>query len=292
MQEEKKIIREEIDLVNTLESGQSFLWKREDGEIYGGTDTEEKSGPGPVYSTAVDGEGLRVWEVDEGLGYETTGVSESRVRTLLGLKDSLDDIHNRIDHDDRVSRAIDEYYGMRVVRDDFFPCVTSFIISAQNRIPRIKSLVDEIAETYGESIDGYDVNSFPSPEKIAEVDEDELREIGLGYRAPYVIESARMIADGEVDPAEIERMDYEDAHNEVQELVGVGNKVADCVLLFSLGFHEAVPIDTWIDKTVEEYYPELSGDSYSETAENFREEFGEYAGYAQNYLFHYIRNEG
>jgi 3-methyladenine DNA glycosylase/8-oxoguanine DNA glycosylase len=87
-------------------------------------------------------------------------------------------------------------------------------------------------------------------------------------------------------------MPYHEAHDAVQDLVGVGDKVGDCVLLFSLGFGEAVPLDTWMVKTIEEYYPEMSGSTYDETADAFRERFGEHAGYAQSYLFHYIRHHG
>ncbi len=267
-----------IDLVETLESGQTFVWRRQ-------TD-------GDGFSTAVEGEGVRVYQDDheEGVRYETTGASEKAVRRLLGLDDPLDEIHDEISHDELVRRGIDEYPGLRVVNDEFFACTVSFIISAQNRIPRIKSLVDEIRRRYGEPIEGYDAYVFPSPETLAEAGEEELREIGLGYRAPYVVETARMVADGEVDPGEVRRMEYVDAHDEVKRLMGVGDKVADCILLFSLGFNEAVPIDTWIDEAIETYYPDLAGSSYSETSENFRDYFGEYAGYAQNYIFHYIRN--
>jgi len=273
-------IDERVDVKNTLESGQSFLWTRDD----------KKDG---WYSAVVDGEGLRVRDAPEGRGveYETTGLDEARVRELLGLDDHLDEIHASITDDERVARAVEEYGGMRVVSDPFFPCVVSFIISAQNRIPRIRKLVNEMAREWGEHVEGYG-HSFPSPETLAEVGEEPLRELGLGYRAPYVVESARLVADGEVLPDEIRALSYDEAHDAVQQLVGVGDKVGDCVLLFSLGFGEAVPLDTWMLKTVDEYYPEMAGETYDETADAFRARFGEHAGYAQNYLFHYIRHHG
>jgi len=271
-------IDERIDVRNTLESGQSFLWTREDD------DASE-----PWYSAVVDGEGVRVRDDREGAVYETTGLSHDRVRSLLGVDDPLDEIHEEVTEDEHVARAVEEYGGMRVVSDPFFPCVVSFIISAQNRIPRIRKLVNEIARQWGESVEGYG-HDFPSPEELAEVGEEPLRELGLGYRAPYVAESARMVADGAVDPDEVRAVEYDEAHDAVQELVGVGDKVADCVLLFSLSFTEAVPLDTWMEKVVEEEYPEFDRDGYDETADAFRDEFGEYAGYAQNYLFHHARN--
>lgn len=270
-------IDERVDVKNTLESGQSFLWTHENDEKW--------------YSAVVNGEGVRVRDApDGGVEYETTG-DESLVRRLLGLDDPLDEIHDAITHDERVARAVDEYGGMRVVSDPFFSCVVSFIVSAQNRIPRIRKLVNEMAREWGEPVEGYG-HDFPSPETLTRVGEEPLRELGLGYRAPYVVESARLVADGAVDPNRIRRMPYAEAHDAVQELVGVGDKVGDCVLLFSLGFGDAVPLDTWMLQVVEEHYPEMNGGTYDETADAFRDRFGEYAGYAQNYLFHYERHSG
>ncbi len=272
-------IDERIDVANTLESGQSFLWTRE------GEDEER-----PWYTAVVDGEGIRVRDAPEGgVEYETTGLGGSRVRELLGLDDDLDEVHDAVTDDERVARAVDEYGGMRVVSDPFFPCAVSFIVSAQNRIPRIRNLVNEIARRWGDSIEDYG-HGFPDPKTIAEVGEEPLRELGLGYRAPYVAESARLVADGTVSADGIRRLPYDEAHGAVQELVGVGDKVGDCILLFSLGFGEAVPLDTWMLQVVENHYPEMDGGTYSETADAFRERFGEHAGYAQNYLFHYERS--
>ena len=272
-------IDERIDVANTLESGQSFLWKCE------GEDEER-----PWYTAVIDGEGIRVRDAPEGgVEYETTGLGGSRVRELLGLDDDLDEIHDAVTNDERVARAVDEYGGMRVVSDPFFPCAVSFIVSAQNRIPRIRKLVNEMAHKWGDRVEGYG-HGFPDPKTIAEVGEEPLRELGLGYRAPYVAESARLVADERVDPDGIRRLPYDEAHDAVQELVGVGDKVGDCILLFSLGFGEAVPLDTWMLQVVENHYPEMDGGTYSETADAFRERFGEHAGYAQNYLFHYERS--
>jgi len=273
-------IDERIDVRNTLESGQSFLWEHQ-GE--GLADSKE-----PWYSAVINGEGVRVRDEGDGAVYETTGLEDERVRELLGVDESLGEIHDAVTQDERVNRAVEEFGGMRVVSDPFFPCAVSFIISAQNRIPRIRKLVNEIAHEWGEPVDGYG-HGFPSPEKLAEVGEKPLRDLGLGYRAPYVVESARLVANGEVIPDRIREMEYEEAHDAVQKLMGVGDKVGDCILLFSLGFNEAVPLDTWMETVIKEEFPEFDHDGYTETADAFRKEFGQYAGYAQSYLFHYAR---
>lgn len=272
------LIKTEFDLINTMESGQTFVWRRD----------------GNKYYTAIDGEAVLLEETKDGLRYKTTGLPEQKIKGNLGLWHPLEKIHSSIKVEPRVRQAVSRYGGMRVVNEEFFATTISFIISSQNNIPRIKKHVQDIAAEYGEPVqlNGYTAHTFPKAGTLARAGEKELRELGLGYRAPYVVESARMIADGEIDSEKIEEMDYYDAHEEVQALYGVGDKVADCILLFSLGFLESVPIDRWIARTVKEYYPELHGETYRETADNFRERFGEYAGYAQNYLFHYIRHHG
>ncbi|MFP4632417.1 MAG: DNA-3-methyladenine glycosylase family protein [Halobacteriales archaeon] len=264
-----------VDLRETMESGQVFRWRR----------TSER----PVeYTLVYRGEGLILRQRDGGVEYESTGLSRDEVRSFLGLDVSLPEIESEIEFDERVRRARDAYPGLRVVDDEFFPCLVSFVVSANNRIPRIHDLVLALAEAYGTEVPGFG-HSFPSAERLANATETELRDLGLGYRAPYVLESARMIADGEFDVESVRSLDYHDAHEELQRLVGVGPKVADCVMLFSLDYPMAVPLDTWMEKTMERHYPDLVGSNYRETTDAFRERFGRYSGYAQNYLFHYIR---
>ncbi len=268
-------IERPIDLEATLESAQTFCWRR--------------TGDDPLeYTTVVDGEGVHVTDAGAGVRYETTGLDEDRVRSLLGLDYDVGTVHAEVTHDERVAEAVDRYGDMRVVDDPFFRCLVSFIVSANNHVSRIYGLVQDLCREYGEPVDGYGYG-FPSPEALAAAGEAELRDLGLGYRAPYVVESARMVASGEFDHVRVQGLEYEEAHEEIKRLVGVGPKVGDCVLLFSLGFDEAVPFDTWMQRTVEEYYPELVGSNYRETSRRFRDRFGCYAGHAQNYLFHYVR---
>ncbi|ELK45386.1 DNA N-glycosylase [Haloferax sp. BAB-2207] len=127
------------------------------------------------------------------------------------------------------------------------------------RVSRIFGMQSRLRETYGERVefDGETYFAYPTPERLAEATEDELRDLSLGYRAPYVRRTAEMVATGEATPAEARGRDYEDAREFLTTFVGVGDKVADCVLLFSLDYLEAVPLDTWIRSAIEEHYPRL-----------------------------------
>ncbi|MFB6084713.1 MAG: DNA-3-methyladenine glycosylase [Halorientalis sp.] len=287
-----------VDLQSTVESGQSYLWAREDGTTYEGDRTH---GGDARYWTTVRPEGrsdpavVRVRQVDDGLEWASHVDAEPHLRRLLRLDDDLDAVR-RATPDDRLLRAaFDTYRGMRLVRDPPFGALISFICSAQMRVGRIHDMQMALRREFGEPVafDGETYHAYPTPEALAGATEDRLRELGLGYRAPYVQRSAEMVAAGEAHPAEARDLPYEEAREFLTRFVGVGEKVADCVLLFSLDFLEAVPLDTWIRTTIEEYYPDCDRGSYAETSRAIRAAFGgEYAGYAQTYVFHYLRNGG
>jgi N-glycosylase/DNA lyase len=152
-----------------------------------------------------------------------------------------------------------------------------------------------LADTYGGTVtfNGEEYSAYPTPDRLAAATDPELRDLSLGYRAPYVKRTAEMVASGEARPEEAVGMPYEDAREYLTRFVGVGRKVADCVLLFSLGYLEAVPLDTWIRTAIEEYYPDCDRSGYVETSRAIREAFGgEYAGYTQTYVFHHLRTGG
>lgn len=276
-----------FDLQSTLESGQTFRWERADGRTY-----ESAGGYGGSnwYHTTHDGEVIRTRQRDDRLEWEATIDAVPVLIDQLGLDDDLTAIRAAAPDDALIQRAFDAYRGMRIVRDPFFPCLIAFICSAQMRLERIFEMQRALRQTYGESItvDGTTYYTFPTPERLAAATERELRELRLGYRAPYVRESAEMIATGSVTQETIPD-DYEGAHDALQAFVGVGDKVADCVCMFSLGHLEAIPLDTWIQTAIEEYYPECDRGSYVETADALRERFGRYPGYTQTYVFHYLR---
>jgi len=281
-----------FDLQSTLESGQSYLWWRADGRDY------ENAGDGWYLTTtraAGDPAAVRVREREGYLEWESTVDAEPVLRDRLGLDDNLPAIRAATSDDALLEAAYDAYPGMRLVRDPPFGALVSFICSAQMRVTRIHGMQQALRKALGTPVqfDGDTYHAYPTPAELAAAGESELRELNLGYRAPYVKRTAGIVADGETHPAEAADLPYEEARESLTQFVGVGEKVADCVCLFSLGFLQAVPLDTWIRKTIAEYYPECDRGSYAETSRAIRRQFGgEYAGYAQTYVFHYLRNGG
>jgi len=268
-----------IEVPTTFGSGALYHWWEEDG----------------WYETTVNGGFVRVRDDGEGFAYESDeseGVDEETVAGFLGLRDDLNAVYASLPDDGYVAEAVEACRGTRIPRDGFFASVVSFIASARSRNGRTRSVVRRLCERHGETREGWRAHAFPSPERVASLSEEALRDVGFGYRAPYVRETARSIADGEVVGDEVRRTPYREARTELKRLRGVGDKVADCVLLFSLGFVGVVALDTWLRRIIDEHYPELARGGYDETARAFRDRFGEYAGYAQTYMYHHARTDG
>ncbi|WP_066688205.1 DNA-3-methyladenine glycosylase family protein [Christensenella intestinihominis] len=181
--------------------------------------------------------------------------------------------------------------GLRVLNQQPFETLVSFIVSANNNVKRIRGILSRICALCGEpfSFEGKTWYRFPRPAALAGLAETELTGCGSGYRAPYIKGAAQMVAEG--FPLEaLRKMEYADAKRELQRLPGVGPKVADCVLLFSLGFHDAFPADVWIKRVLREHYGFSGNDR--QIYEFARGRFGEYAGIAQQYLFFWQRENG
>jgi N-glycosylase/DNA lyase len=284
-----------FDLQSTLESGQSYLWWRADGRDY--EDVPYGGDGWYLTTTRATGEPavIRVRQQDGRLEWESTVDAEPVLRRRLRLADDLRAIQEATPNDPLLTAAYDAYPGMWLVRDPPFGALVSFICSAQMRVSRIHGMQQALREAFGTPVkfDGETYHAYPTPEQLAAASVDRLRGLKLGYRAPYVQRTAGMVADGETHPADAGDMEYETAREYLTRFVGVGQKVADCVCLFSLGFLEAVPLDTWIRKTIAEHYPSCDRASYGETSRAIREQFGgDYAGYAQTYVFHFLRNGG
>ncbi|MFW5938543.1 MAG: DNA-3-methyladenine glycosylase family protein [Halanaeroarchaeum sp.] len=293
-----------FDLQATVESGQSYLWNRADGGTYEdlhayGGDHWYETVVDPIPDLTDERVPLRVRQVggvrDGTLYWESSIDAVPLLNHLLRLDDDLDAILEATPDLPLLSRAYDAYEGMRLTRDPAFPCLISFICSAQMRVARIHGMQRRLREIYGDVVDlgGESYHAFPTPDQLASRTEAELRDLALGYRAPYVQRTAEMVASGQAHPLDAAGRSYEAARESLTRFVGVGDKVADCVLLFSLGYLEAVPLDTWIRTTIEEYYPDCERGNYAETSRAIRERFGgEFAGYAQTYVFYYLRAGG
>ncbi|MFB6169129.1 MAG: DNA-3-methyladenine glycosylase [Haloferacaceae archaeon] len=286
-----------FDLQATVESGQTYLWDRADGGMY---DDDVAHGGSAWYETVVpplEGVGnsravVRVRQTDGRLVWESTTDAVPILTHLLRLDDDLDAIRAELPDLPLVQRSFDAYPGMRLVRDPPFATLVSFICSAQMRVARIHGMQVALARAFGESVqfDGQTYHAFPTPDALATATEEELRDLSLGYRAPYVRRTAEIVAEGEANPAAARDLPYEDAREYLTQFVGVGEKVADCVLLFSLGFLEAVPLDTWIRTAIGDYFPDCDRGGYAETSRAIRERLGgRYAGYAQTYVFFALR---
>jgi N-glycosylase/DNA lyase len=283
-----------VDLQSTLESGQSYLWWRADGLDY---EDDHQYGGSAWYVTTARVEGspvvVRIRQHEGRLEWEATIDATDVLCRRLRLDDDLAAIREATPSDDLLTAAYDTYQGMRLVRDPPFGALVSFICSAQMHVTRIHEMQQALRREFGTPVefDGDTYHAYPTPDQLAAASEGELRDLSLGYRAPYVRRSAEMVASGEADPAEARDRAYEGAREHLTEFVGVGQKVADCILLFSLDYLQAVPLDTWIRKTIAEYYPDCDRGNYADTSRAIRERLGgEYAGYAQTYVFHYLRN--
>lgn len=272
----KTIDAESFSLDDTLGCGQSFSWVRE-GEGYINADV------GQVIYVEQDGTKVR---------YRTSS-HPAPVAEMLGMRDPIDVIVSEISRDEIMRQAIDFAPGLRIVRDPFYPCLVSFICSIWKNIPAIRGMTDGLRKRWGPTYEfmGKTYHGMPDAMTLDAVSASDLKKLGLAWRADFLKKATRSILDGSVDPDELPNMEYNQAHRALTSLHGVGNKVADCVCLFSLGFLEAFPIDVWIERVIKDHYSIFSeaGKSYKKKSEAARAHFGRYAGYAQEYLYHYYR---
>ncbi len=212
----------------------------------------------------------------------------------FGLGDDMARIYKSIATDAFMKKAIDSYSGLRITRNDPWETALCFVISQFNNVKRIRGIVKGLVASYGEEhsflAGGAQLRfrSFPTPESLAERSTDDLMRHGVGFRARYIKKLARECSES-FDLKRIEGEDYSKAKEELMSLDGVGDKVADCILLFGYGRLEAFPTDTWIKRIVEHVYFKGRKRSIREIHEFAEERWGGYAGYAQQYLFHNAR---
>lgn len=280
-----------LNLETTLCCGQAFRWEKQAEWWIGVT------GQGP----------FKIRQHADHL--ESENVSASHVKEYFGLEDDLPNIYTRIGRDRIMRKAIQEFSGLRILRQDPWECLISYICATYKSIPAIKSMIQKLCAKFGDEthFEGRSHHSFPTSTALAEATIAELEQCGLGYRAKYVSGTARIISEGAVDLEQLRLMSYEQARRELLRFPGVGCKVADCVLLFSLGRLEAFPVDVWMRRAILRHYGKhlphelttkieseksLSNAEYGKLGQFGRSYFGEYAGYAQEYLYHYERVHG
>lgn len=202
------------------------------------------------------------------------------------------EVRRKLSHDENLSSAFEFGKGIRILRQELWECVVSFIISASNNIPRIKKIVETLCTEFGEKTEymGKVYHTFPEPKKIASLSCEDLAVIRAGFRDKYIIDAARQFVDDERMSFEnLTKVTSAEAKNILKCINGIGDKVADCVLLFGLGKYDCFPIDVWMKRIMELCYFGGESQNIKTIARFAQEHFGELGGFAQQYLFFYAR---
>ncbi len=220
---------------------------------------------------------------------EFYGVNKDFVIDFFSLNVQLPKILKEINKDKYIGKAISSYRGLRLIKQEPWECLISFMCSSASNIPRIKSKLNTLSKYFGKKLllDGVQSSSFPLPGKIN--DFRKIRDAKTGFRAKYIFDVNNTI--GTIHLSSLRNKPYNHAKDELKKINGIGDKVADCIMLFSLGFNQAFPVDTWIKKVMQLYYfnnNTVSNDRIREFGMGY---FGKYAGYAQQYLYLFSRNE-
>ena len=262
-----------INIDNSINSGQVFLWEKNGTDWYG-----------------INGQDI--------LKINENGVIKSILNSKTNFfrkNDNIQEIIESISKDKTVKKAIKKYEGLKIFRQDPFQCMISFIISSNSNIQKIKNSLEKITEKFGAQvkIQNKEFFLFPKPEKIANASIDEIKTCGVGYRAPFIKQAAKMVVLKKIDFKYLEKCNYHEAKKNICLVPGIGNKVADCIMLFSLNKLDAFPLDTWMIKILEKYYSKefkietktITEKQYQILHKKIVNHFGPYCGYAQQFLF-------
>ncbi len=218
---------------------------------------------------------------------ELHGTTKETIRDYFQLDLDLEKIAASIDKDPVIHGALCRCRGLRIIHQPAWECLASYICATYSNIPGIKKKIACLSTTFGKPIltDQGLFHCFPTPEVLASSDLSRGRTCSLGYRAPYLYKTARLLAEDPGWSTRIDKLSYRDARRFLLGLMGVGPKVADCVLLFAFGKYDAFPVDVWISRIMQQYYTGEGPAGYQYIAETGRSYFGSYAGYAQEYLY-------
>lgn len=252
-----------FSLAQTLDCGQAFRWKADENNRWNGI---------------AGGKYIELYENDGNIYIENTTKEdfENFWKDYFDLSRDYSAIIKELSKNERLKAASEMGSGIRILRQEPWEALCSFIISQNNNIPRIKGIIERLCEGFGEKAEnGY---AFPSAERLAGLSSDDLAPIRSGFRAKYIIDAAQKVASGEIDLNALKNTDYDAASRVLMSIKGVGPKVADCALLYGFSHIEAFPKDVWIKRALSEYFD----GSLPACAEK-------YAGIAQQYIFYYIR---
>jgi len=262
-----------IDVENSINSGQVFLWRKNNNSWYGinGQDILKISNSGKVKS-------YQNFKTD-----------------FFRKKDNYKKIIESISRDSITKKDVKQYSGLRILEQDPFQCLISFIVSSKSNIPKIKSSLENISKKFGIKVEfeNQEFFLFPKSENLANASIKEIQSCGVGYRAKFIKEAAKRVTQKRIDFEYLKKCSYDEAKKEIYQIPGVGNKVADCIMLFSLNKLESFPLDRWMIRILEKYYSNkfdletktITEKQYRILHEEIVNHFGPFAGYAQQFLF-------
>lgn len=252
-----------FDPSQILDCGQCFRW----------------AGSGGAYAGIAHGRRLELYLRDDGLILKNVSPSEFDAvwKDYFDLGRDYGELRLLFSEDEALRRAAEFSPGLRIMRQEPWETLITFILSQNSNIPRIKGMVARLCENFGETLSGGDF-AFPGPERLASLTEDSLAPVRCGYRAAYIIDAAQRASDGRLRLGALHKLDSENARRELVQIHGVGPKVAECALLYGFGRVERYPLDVWMKRVMASLYPD-----------GFPEELSDVAGIAQQFLFHYAR---
>ena len=258
-------------LEDTFFCGQCFRWRKDSDGVFRGV---------------VQNHAVKMYYTDENTIFvESSNPDLVYWSRYLSFSTDYNDVEKTFENDENLKKCMEIGRGIRILHQDLWETIVSFIISANNNIPRIQGIIERLCQLFGEEIDfdGGVYYGFPSPEVLSKLTLSDLAPIKAGFRDKYILDAAKKVASGEIDLEKIKIMDDASAKRELMKIKGVGNKVADCILLFALSRYKTFPKDVWIKRIMKDDYgvSEKDIDSFA------IDKFGNYAGIAQQYLFYY-----
>ncbi len=280
IEESGKVILKDVknfELPHIFDCGQCFRWNRQDNNNYIGVafgkviEIEKRNNDVVIYNTDLK-DFNDIW-----LNY-------------FDLERDYSAIKEEFEKDELLKKAVEFGVGIRILQQDPFEMLISFIISANNRIPMIKRAIENISKVFGKSIKykGNTYYAFPTLEEFRRATVEDIEALGVGFRAKYIYKALEDLSSGTYDLNEIKQSDDDGCHEGLKNFNGVGPKVADCIMLFSMGKYSAFPVDVWVKRAMQFFYvaPDVSLPKIRQFA---REKFGSLSGFAQQYLFYYAR---